>query len=241
MHKEEILLEIKRVAEENGGKSPSKTMFEEATTIKTHEWQKYWPRWSEAIKEAGLTPNQFAGTVYSDDALLDKLIEFTRELGRYPTLVEMRIKKINDPTFPHDCTIAGRLGNKQELIFRLLDYCRKRKLTDIIKILEPVSNTATIETYTINDKNSSYGFVYLAKGHRGEYKIGRTNLVDRRLSELGTKASIELELIHEIKTDDPVGVEAYWHKRFQNKHMKGEWFKLSTIEVKSFKKWRKIY
>lgn len=88
---------------------------------------------------------------------------------------------------------------------------------------------------------SSYGFVYLVQGHRGEYKIGRTNLVDRRVSEIGVTSAIEHTLIHEIKTDDPVGVEAYWHNRFTDKRMRGEWFKLNAADVKAFKRWRRVY
>jgi Meiotically up-regulated gene 113 len=66
-------------------------------------------------------------------------------------------------------------------------------------------------------------------------------LVDRRLSELGVTASVKHELAHEIKTDDPSGVEAYWHRRFQAQRMRGEWFKLSAADVRAFKRWRRIY
>ena len=79
------------------------------------------------------------------------------------------------------------------------------------------------------------------RDHAGVYKIGFTNLVDRRISELGAKAPAELELVHEIKTDDPRGVEKYWHQRFEAKRMRGEWFKLNAADVKAFKRWKKIY
>lgn len=71
------------------------------------------------------------------------------------------------------------------------------------------------------------------RGHPGEYKIGRTNLVDRRMTELGAKAAIEHEVVHLIKTDDPVGVEAYWHARFEKagKRMRGEWFRLQAADA----------
>lgn len=90
-------------------------------------------------------------------------------------------------------------------------------------------------------KSRLIGFVYLARGHKDEYKIGRTNLVDRRLAEIGTKSAVELKLIHEIKTDDPVGIERYWHQRFAANRMRGEWFRLTVAEVNTFRRWHRIW
>lgn len=76
----------------------------------------------------------------------------------------------------------------------------------------------------------------------GKYhKIGKSDSVGRRNYELGIKLPEKLEEIHKIKTDDPTGIEAYWHKRFEGKRAKGEWFLLNKNDVKNFKRWKRIF
>jgi hypothetical protein len=129
------------------------------------------------------------------------------------------------------------------LILRLLAYCADEpKYADIVELLEPLAE-ATPSTGTDREptKGKSYGFVYLVKGHPGEYKIGRTKRLDSRVSELGAIASVSHERVHAIETDDASGIEVYWHKRFAAKRLRGEWFRLSPADVKAFKRWRRIY
>lgn len=83
-------------------------------------------------------------------------------------------------------------------------------------------------------------FVYLMKSGR-HYKIGRTNSPGRRSWELGIKIPIPPQTIHSFETDDPVGVEAYWHKRFEAKRGEGEWFNLNADDIAAFKRWRQIF
>lgn len=85
------------------------------------------------------------------------------------------------------------------------------------------------------------GYVYLLRhGSRREYKIGRTNNPIRREGEIGVELPQKLEPIHVITTDDPAGIEAYWHRRFAEKRLKNEWFALTPIDVSAFKRWRRI-
>jgi len=79
------------------------------------------------------------------------------------------------------------------------------------------------------------GFVYLMK-HGKYYKIGKTNATGRREYELAVQLPEKLRTIHVIKTDDPNGIEEYWHKRFETKRGNGEWFDLETADVQAFKR-----
>jgi hypothetical protein len=77
-------------------------------------------------------------------------------------------------------------------------------------------------------------------GSRSEYKIGRTSNPIRREGEMRLQLPERVKPVHYIETDDPAGVETYWHTRFATKRKEGEWFALSPDDVRAFKKWKRI-
>ena len=79
------------------------------------------------------------------------------------------------------------------------------------------------------------GFVYLLKANR-YFKIGRSSSFERRSRELAIQLPERAETVHVIRTDDPIGIELYWHRRFESKRKNGEWFELSAKDVKAFKR-----
>lgn len=68
------------------------------------------------------------------------------------------------------------------------------------------------------------------------YKLGRTNAAGRREYELAIQMPQKLMTVHTIRTDDPVGIEAYWHQRFRMKRQNGEWFDLDAADIKAFQR-----
>lgn len=80
MDKQEIIDEIMRAAKLNNGKALGVQRFEKETGIKKSDWYPYhWLRWSDAIKEAGLVPNQL-NTAFSKEVVIEKLIVLIKEI-----------------------------------------------------------------------------------------------------------------------------------------------------------------
>jgi hypothetical protein len=237
MDKSKIVEAIQRIALANGGKAPGRQAFESQTGIKMSDWYPHhWLRWGEALIEAGYKAKQLQ-TATSDDALIQSYVALVRELQHLPVDGEIRRKAKADKSFPSHGVFA-RFGGKGKLLDTILHYCQEHPgYEDVIALLENRKRSSNDETDTDLRRASKLvtGFVYLMKSGR-HYKIGRTVSVGSRERQLAVKIPVPPTTVNSIETDDPCGVEAYWHKRFAEKRGEGEWFDLSADDIKAFKR-----
>ncbi len=234
--KDYILKEIIRTVRENGNTALGILKFEKQTGIKRDDFLgKYWTKWSDALKDAGYEPNKF-NEAFDEEFLLKKFIGLIRELSKFPSRAELSVKGFSDKTFPNKITFDSRFGKKNEKIIKIIEYCETHEgFNDVLGICLPlIEDEKEVEEKNINVE-TNIGFVYLMKSSKF-YKIGRSNDADRRAYELRIQLPEKVEIIHKIKTDDPIGIEEYWHKRFREKRKNGEWFELTKQDIEIFKR-----
>jgi Meiotically up-regulated gene 113 len=233
VEKGHILEEIRRTAAENAGVPFGSRKFEAEVGIRQTDWRgKYWARWGDALREAGFAANKLT-QAYPKTHLLEEYAKYSRQIGRLPTSSDIRLKCRTGSGFPDDATFR-RLGTKPELVRELLVFCRTTLGYEDVMLLCEAYAPAKLVPKT-SEPLGALGHVYLIRSSRF-YKIGRSNAIGRREYELGIQLPERSTTLHVIQTDDPLGIEAYWHKRFATKRQNGEWFKLDAADVAAFRR-----
>jgi hypothetical protein len=230
--RERILSEIRRVIAQTGV-VPGVRKFEIETGILRREWTgKIWARWSDAIKEAGFEPNALNERL-SSDVVLSKVAECCLALGRMPTSNDMRLYSRTHAEFPSNTTIENHFPKKVLLVEALRAWITSSGESEYASVLSVLPEPVGSKTEIVDQQ--SYGHVYLLQA--GDFfKIGQSSDLERRVKAINVALPDKATLAHAISTDDPPGIEAYWHRRFADRRANGEWFKLSRADVLAFKK-----
>ncbi|WP_083878839.1 GIY-YIG nuclease family protein [Acidocella sp. MX-AZ02] len=228
--RDRILSEIRRISQENGGKPPGKNLFETETGITEGIWRgRLWAKWSDAIIEAGFEPNVVQPRL-DPNFFFTKLAKACLHYGKMPSFAEIGMFGKIDPEFPSRTTFEKKYGSKSALIERFNSWLRETgEFPEVLTLIASITIPPRPDTPT------SEGYVYLIQSG-GFYKIGRSDDIERRIKEIRIALPDTAKIIHNIKTDDPAGIEAYWHRRFASRRANGEWFKLSSAEISAFKK-----
>ena len=232
--KESIIKAYNALVKQMGGNPVGIGVFTRETGISSYYWHGgYWRSWSAFQADAGHVPNSPTQRI-ADEIVLQRFAEFILERSEIPTQADLTLKKREDPTFP-DKRVFSRWGNQDALLAKVAEYCAgKKQFLPVLELLEQgVSSSLDHRLGSLNIK----GFVYLLRSGKN-FKLGRTNAVGRRLRELAIQLPEKPNTVHVIETDDPEGIEQYWHRRFSDKRQGGEWFALSPEDVKAFKKRR---
>lgn len=236
--REHIVAEIQRTAAANGGKPLGRTRFFAETGIREAAWLgRYWAKWSEALREAGFENNAMM-TRLDDEEVLGALAQEVRRLGRMPTAPELRLARRRDPSLPSH-NVFGRFGPKALLLRGLLDFCEaNEQFTDVAALLPAVDHLTDQDADDASTESPpDTGFVYLLRSGR-YYKIGLTLDMDERVRRLKIQLPDPVSEVHRIATDDPRGIERYWHERFKDRRKNGEWFELTPTDVAAFRRRR---
>jgi hypothetical protein len=186
------------------------------------------------LAEAGFPPNQM-NPRRADDDMLQRLAELVQELGHYPVIAELKMKASADKTFPSPKTF-DRFGGKRGVATRLQAFAVERGIDAVAALCTPVlAGDAEDVSPAATPEAAPVGVAYLVKSGRF-YKVGRSNAVGRRQYELAIQLPEKATLVHSIATDDPPGIEGYWHRRFADRRRNGEWFELTTGDVAAFRR-----
>lgn len=236
--KVEILQEIRRQAAINEGVPLGKERFEAATGIKQSAWQgRYWVRWSDAVEEAGFAPNRWNSQKLSDEELIRELATLARQLGHYPVNNEIKFHHSQNPSFPDANTFGNRLGDRQQKLRALMAFAeRETDYHDIHAMCAPLVKSSHDKESLARSNASVPGRVYMIYSQSLKlFKIGESDDLKRRYQEIQSAVPGKLDEIHVLETDDPAGIERYWHRRFKHNKKINEWFELSANDVEAFK------
>lgn len=231
---ESIIKTYKTMTDERGGVPVGERVFTRETGIARYNWMGgYWRSWSAFQEAAGYAPNDPTRRT-PDDIVLRRFAEFALERGETPSDADLSLKRKQDPSFPGKNAFR-RWGSRDALLAAAAEYCENKP--EFATVLDGLTqgNSARLDSrLTTNDV---VGFVYLLRSGK-HFKIGRTNAAGRRLRELAIQLPRKPDTVHVIETDDPEGIEAYWHRRFEEKRQGGEWFALTAEDVRAFKRRR---
>jgi len=236
MTQDEVHAQIRRLASQRGGKLSMRAFFSE--TGVSDQWlrtQPWFAGWNDLMSRLGIEPQQFSNARIPLGELAKSVASLSVELGKWPTEDDIRRARRRDPSFPGLDAIRPfrRSGALAATVVAIAD--EQPALHAARSYAEPhlVREPAEVDEHT---SARIQGYVYMIRSGR-RYKIGKSTDPSRRFREVKLELPEEAHQIHAIPTDDPAGIEAYWHRRFAAKRVRStEFFELSAEDVRAFRR-----
>lgn len=236
MTKNLVAQRIHALAKERGG-HVSLNAFLAETGI-NDQWlrtQPWFEGWNNLLQELGLATKSFGVPRAQPEAVARAVGALIAREGKWPTEDELARERKRDAGFPSLKVI--RPLRKSGALAALIVQAAATDLTlasAAVIASAKVSVDAASDLIPANERVR--GYVYLLRSGR-RYKIGKSNDPSRRWREVRLELPDETHQIHTIPTDDPSGIETYWHQRFAAKRVRNtEFFELDAADVQAFKR-----
>ena len=238
MNRDQIVAVYQQLLKKSGSRPPGMNALLRAIPgLSAHAFRgRLWRTWRAFQQEVGVQPNSKVQRL-PDDQVLTGLAALARKLSKVPSDDDLMYERKRNPSAPSQSAVRRRARNLAERSRVLREFCSSRPdFADVLALLTDGS-TDFGPAPASSGAVPMIAYVYLQKSGR-RFKIGRTRAPKRRLGEVQLMVPDVVSLLHVIETDDPGGVETYWKKRFETKHLRGEWYALTPEDVASFRRWR---
>lgn len=148
--------------------------------------------------------------------------------------------KVNGAIYPRldDGEWIGR-EKLLDVVSYLLDNCASQE--EINKTLNEIEqrtkDKAKVAQADSGERREELdGFIYVLSTGQGEYKIGlTTKKPTKRLKQIKPKLPYDLEIILVYESRDVYKDEKYYHTKFEEKRLNGEWFGLNKDDIENLK------
>jgi hypothetical protein len=236
MTKLDVINRIRALASARGG-HVSFDAFLRETGIKD-KWlrgQEWYSGWNSLLSEVGLETRAFSRARTPLDTVAESVASLTERLGKWPTEDDIRRARARDRSFP-SVQVVGRFRRSGALARAVVELAEgSGRFLSAAAIAKP-HLVAEPDPEAASSKERVKGYVYMYRSGR-RYKVGKTSDPSRRFREVGLVLPDETHFVHSIPTDDPTGIEAYWHERFSSKRVRNtEFFELDSSDVQAFKR-----
>lgn len=212
------------------GKVLGERVFAKKTGLPVWHWRKYWPTWSAFQADVGFEPNSRKLRI-PDEYLLRRLAELTLKLDKLPLKRDLAEERRRDGSIPDHQTF-GRMGRHNQRLQKLEAFCQSKP--EFARVVELIRLDRGQRMGLQPDPERYQGIVWLTR--QGNFHhLGHERATGQRLRRLATLTSLAPGT-HIIQTDDPVGVEQYWRKRFRQKHVGRKTYKLEFKDVWAFRR-----